>query len=342
MLRDHINQWAAAMPVDKELLGRLRYKKDSRKFYSAMFELVFFTCCKQAGLPIERIHSAPVKTTDYKIIKEDSAPIFLECRLVANAMEDFEEHRRRTEVNDMIENMTDFAYGIAVRYELIGKATISAKALRKSLQEFVGSESFKEGEIIPFTYEDWELGFRLWPKKNVSERTFTGESGFAKTIDNNKPILAALNDKKPSAYDIDQSPYVICLAIDDITADLEEFAIALIGGSHEHRVNLTYNSKAFFYYGTKPINTSASAVIFCKNIHPTSFTGTRISVWHNPFAKNPISHGLFPFEQFYYRQEDNYLYPHKITGSFNMMEVLGIDQERYLEYLQLKHRKAPN
>lgn len=104
---------------------------------------------------------------------------------------------------------------------------------------------------------------------------------------------------------------------------------------------MKYPSEAFFYYGTQPINTSVSAVIFCKNIQPTSFAGTHISVWHNPFAINPIPHNLLPFEQHYYSQEGNYLHPHKIESSFNIFHVLGIESERYIEFLQLKHRVAP-
>lgn len=343
MLREHINQWASAMPVDNEFLGRIRSKKDSRKFNSALFELVFFTSCKRIGLPIERIVAGSKKTTDYRIIMSTSRPIFLECTLVANALENYDERRRRNYIIQIIEDMTDFPYHISVRFEQTGISTIPKKTLPKVLQDFVSTQSNIQNEEFEFIYKDWAFIFHFYPKKQSSDRTLGAISGFTnEVVDNNKTILAALNNKKPSSYQIDQSSYVICLAVDDLSAELEEFAIAILGDTHSKRINLNYPGNAFFNNGPERFNTSVSAVIFFKNIQPTSFTDTQISVWHNPFATKPITHDLFPFEQYYYKQEGHYLHPNIIEGSFDIFEALGIDRERYIEYLQLKHRTAPN
>lgn len=343
MLRDYINQWAKAMPVDNEFLGRIRSKKDSRSFASAMFELIFFTACIRKGLPIERIVAETNKTTDYKISTSATQPIFLECALVANAMESHDEQRRRNYIIQIIEDMADFPYHISIRFEKTGISTIPKKMLPKVLQDFVSSQSYIQNREFEFIYEDWTFIFHFYPKKQSSDRTLGAISGFTNEIvDNNKTILKSLNNKKPGAYQINQSPYVICLAVDDLSVELEEFSNALLGDTHSKRINLNYPSSAFFNNGSEPFNTSVSAVIFCKNIQPTSFTGTHITVWHNPFATNPIAHDLFPFVQYYYKQEGHYLYPNIIDGSFDIFEALRIDRELYIEYLQLKHRTAPN
>ncbi|WP_207511062.1 hypothetical protein [Longitalea luteola] len=343
MLREHINQWASVMPVDNEFLGRIRTKKDTRQFSAGMFELVFFTSCKRAGLPIERIAAGTRRTTDYTLNVDPSRPIFLECTLVANALENHDEQRRRSYIIQIIEDMADFPYHVMVRFEQTGISTISKKIIRNVLQDFVGNESSIVIKELEFVYKDWAFTFHFHPKKQLSDRTLGAISGFTnEVVDNKKTILAALNNKKPSSYQINQSPYVICLAVDDLSSELEEFAIALLGDTHSKKINLNYPSNAFFNNGPEPVNTSVSAVIFCKNIQPTSFTSTQISVWHNPFAKNPIALDLFPFEQHYYKQERHYLHPYTIAGTFDVFETLGVDRELYVEYLQLKYRTTPN
>lgn len=342
MLRNHINQWAIEMAIDNEFLGRIKAKKDSRKFASGMFELVFFTSCKRAGLPIERIVAGIQKTTDYSLTVDPSRPIFIECTLVANALENHDERRRRSHIIQIIEDMIDFPHHVMIRFEQTGISTISKKIIRNALQDIVSKESTIINKEHEFFYKDWAFIFNFHLKKQLTDRTLGAISGYTnEVVDNNKTILAALNNKKSSSYQINQSPYVICLAVDDLSSELEEFAMALLGDTHSKKINLNYPSNAFFNNGPEPVNTSVSAVIFCKNIQPTSFTGTEISVWHNPFAKHPIAHDLFPFEQYYYKQEEHYLHPYTIAGTFDVFETLGIDRELYVKYLQLKHRTAP-
>src|SRR5689334_17268440 len=152
LLRDCINQWATDMPADNELMGRLRARTDPRPFVSAMFELVFYTCCKKAGLPIERIPAGTVKTTDFRITRASSPDLLLECALAASAMDSREEQRRTDYVLQLIEDMVDFPYIIFVRIEQMGTAMIRKRALRKSLQDFATSEVFSEGLEFPFCY----------------------------------------------------------------------------------------------------------------------------------------------------------------------------------------------
>lgn len=342
ILRNYINHWSENMPVDDEFIGRIRAKKDDRKFTAAMFELVFFTICKHAGLPIERIVASSQRSTDFRLINDPSRPIFLECALVANALEDHNERKRRDYVIQIIDDIVNFPYYISIRFKQTGTSTIPKKKLTKAIQDFADNK-FRTGNLeLKFEHECWVLVFHFYPKNQLSDRTLGELSGFTNDArDNKKVILAALNEKRPSYYQINQSPYIICLAINDISVDTEELAIALLGHAPHTKINLNVNSNSFFNKGNKPLNTSVSAVIFCQNIQPTSFTETRISVWHNPFATNPISHDLFPFKQYYYSQEGHYLYPQKDSGSFDIFSVLNISRKYYIEYLQLKHRTPP-
>lgn len=142
--------------------------------------------------------------------------------------------------------------------------------------------------------------------------------------------MNALNDKKTAKYGINNKPYVICICNNDMFFHEEDLNEALFGNNGELSINLSHvNRNGFFWHNAKPVNTSISAILLFKNTDILTLSNATISVWHNPFAKTPISLNVLNFDEYYYEVKGSILHKMKLEKVTNIFELLSINEDRY-------------
>jgi hypothetical protein len=258
-------------------------------------------------------------------------------------MESTDERNKKESIMQFVEEIPDYPYYVSINFEKISNQSISKKGLLNFLNQFRPPYIF-HGPMANFYYsaQDWELVISLIKKENAEQkrtRGFTQQR--VKLIDNFKPLYTALNDKKPSKYSIGDAPYFICIGVDDLTANEYEFFNVLFGAQDMNTIYLNWKGTGFFLKDGIPINTSVSAVLFCKSLKEYGLTATDLSLWHNPFASNPINVLDFPIKEIRYIQNQNSLVRETSEAKVTIFDLLEKEKCLYLEYLDMKYRVAP-
>lgn len=340
--RDFINDWALNMGGDKDLVSKLKSKHD-KKHDAAVLELLYFAICKSKGLNISKnAVMAGTKMPDFAIDFPDGQKVFVECSLSENAMETHDERRKKESVLQYVEEMKDFPFFINVHFVTTSFQSLLKRPLGNFLRELAGRYNHTQpGQIIPAVHQyhaqGWELNFTLIKKNGNISRSRGMETASAKIVDNFKPLYKALTDKRPAKYDIAGNPYLICIGVDDLTANDFEFYQSLFGPFNPGVVNPLLKGKGFFLYEGKPLNTNVSGVLFCKYMKVFGLNLTKIKLWHNPFARYPALVN-WPFDEIFFEPKDEVFIRREKQAEINILQVLGIEENAYAEMFDWKKR----
>ncbi|WP_374949343.1 hypothetical protein [Mucilaginibacter sp.] len=334
MVRGLVSSWLAEMDYDAEFISQIKSKND-KQHYAALFELVVYNFLKRQGFGVSKHPELLKSTTPDFSMKVDTEGYFLECTLSGNSFETIEEERRKGAVEDIIRQIHYYPYFINLDFKSIAKTSVSARKIRKFIDLVKdNSEGFSNEELFyrRYLYEDggWKIEISLLRKSHDGIKTSLGViENDAKVIDSKKAILSALNDKKPSKYGITDAPYIICICNNDMFFKEDEMYSVLFGTDNGTYINLSYPESSGFFYHRSPINTTVSAILFFKNTDVLTLGGAKWSVWHNPFAKNPIAYSLFPVDEYYFEIIGENLIKKQIIKEANVFSLLDIDEIRY-------------
>jgi hypothetical protein len=102
-----------------------------------------------------------------------------------------------------------------------------------------------------------------------------------------------------------------------------------------------WKGNGFFLKDGHPINRSVSAVLFCKSLKEYGLMATDLSLWHNPFASIPINIPGFPIKEIRYIENKDRLTREISEGKYSVFDLLGKENNMYLEYLDMKYRLEP-
>jgi hypothetical protein len=342
--REFINHWAGMFPTDKEWVSMIK-SKDDKQHDAAILELLMFAICRKAGLAIQKNVVTPgVKLPDFTLNPSTPMEIFMECSLAASALETSIDNRKKESVMDIIEDLTDYPFFINVDFDAISDQSISQKEFRAFLNKIRTENEQLPSERLSGVYiyqaQGWSLRITLIRKNGPVSRSRGYQLQPTRIINNFKPLFTALNDKRPSRYNFDDRPYIVCIGVDDLTVHEYELSEALFAPNNPEMINLNLGGKGFFINNGKSINTSVSAVIFCEHLKIFGLASTQISLWHNPFAINPLPTGLFPFKEYSYQLADNALKRIHFQDCANIVTLLDIDEQRYSEGFRLENRQV--
>jgi hypothetical protein len=337
LVREMLNDWIIPMLSDAEFISQIK-SNNNKQHYAALFELLFFTLFKRQGFDVTKHPEVPRKTRpDFQVKNEAGFSAYMECTLSGSSFETLDEENRKAAVEEIIREIEYYPYYINLDFLTISKKSISKKALLNFIDAVKDkSEGIENEELFHirhyFENNDWELEVSLIRKPDLSRKVSLGYiSGKAKTIEHTKSIFNALNDKKPSKYGLTGSTYIICINNKDMFFKDEDMNEVLFGYDGP-KINLSYGSeKGFFHCDGKPINTSVSAVLLFKGMDILTLSNTRISLWHNPFAKFPVPLGTMSFDEYYYEKDGHYLTKNYTAKSFNIFETLLINEKSYTE-----------
>lgn len=335
LMRSYLNDWGAFFENDPEFIKMLNSKND-KQHYSAIFELLIGTALIKSGFLLEKHPQVDsLKKPDFKAIHPEIHELFLECTLSGNSFENLDEKNKKETIEDIIEGIEYYPFFINVNFKSLSDISISKKRLLHFFQEIKNTIDTIPMEILPtikYPYQDngWDLEFSFIKKPNGNVKRSLGMLiGAAKTINTEKPILGALKDKRPSKYAISTSPYIICLSTNDLFTSEHSFSEALFG-QYGIDINISDNSNnSLFIANGKPSNTSISAVLIARNFDLFTLSNSNISIWHNPFAANPIKKGILPFVEYVYIQKDNCLKRQSLLKTVDIFTLLQIDRREY-------------
>lgn len=335
IVRELLVSWLTPMVYDAEFISQIKSKND-KQHYAALFELIVYTFLKRLGFEVSKHPELLKSTTPHFTVQSQSKQnYYLECTLSGNSFETIEEERRKSAVEDIVRQIHYYPYFINLDFKKLAKTSVSSKKLKKFI-DYVkdNSEGFSNEELFyrRFLYEDgdWKIEISLLRKSDAKIKTSLGMIGNdAKVIDSKKAILSALNDKKPSKYGITHTPYVICICNNDMFFHNEEMYSVLFGIDNGNYIDLSYPNSSGFFYHRSPINTTVSAIILFKNTDVLMLGSAKWSIWHNPFAKHPLAHGLFSIDEYYFEGTKDRLEKRQILSNVNVFDLLSVDEIIY-------------
>jgi hypothetical protein len=185
-----------------------------------------------------------------------------------------------------------------------------------------------------FESNGWSIDISLLRKPFPIDKKSLGYVHYgAREINTSKPLLTALQDKKPNKYQLGNLPYVICLSSDDTFLKDHCLSEVLFGQPTVNEIALDYVYKDGFYFANKKIvNTRVSAVIFFRHFNTFTLDHSVISVWHNPFAKTPIPHNSLLFDEYYFERVESTLKQKEYNKCLDILKILEIDREKYVKW----------
>lgn len=154
-----------------------------------------------------------------------------------------------------------------------------------------------------WTNEGWRITFQAIPVKPEARKEepreilglFMDETGGA--VDDETPLLNALNGKRPRRYGELDHPYVLAVC---------EYPF-LMSNDGWHRKNALFGRSAIRFGGNldqpewtrlgggfwrtgsgEPLNTRVSAILFGSHLAPWTVDNLRLEWWPHPFAAQPI------------------------------------------------------
>jgi hypothetical protein len=336
LVRELLNKWCLPLEHDTEFISQLT-SNDNKKHHAAVFELIIQILLNNVGFHAEKHPPGPRKTSpDFKISTKEDFSAYLECTLSGNSFENLEIENRKEAVENIIRSIEYFPYFVNVDFKTISDRSISKKALLNFINTLAPiSDSYSDEYLFsikhPFENNGWKLEIGLMRKSDPTIKISLGMlNAGVKAIDHVRPSLNALNDKKPAKYGISSIPYIIALGNNDMFLKEEEFNELLFGYNAPERINPTYGKGGFYFDRHKPHNTSVSAALFCKNVNLLTLENARFSLWHNPFAKHPVTLNLFPCDEYYYIKDGHILTKKELKKEFDLFSLLDIDKTEYL------------
>lgn len=336
LVREKVNSWGNTFEVDDEFIRMFKSKSD-KQHYSAAFELLVYTLFKNSGFHLIRHPNVGTdKKPDFKA-SLDPMTFFMECTLSGNSFESLQEKNQKEAIEEIIEEIEYFPYYINVDFRKTSDQSISQRRFRKFLAELIPKSEGISNEVLLYnkhSFEDngWKLEITLARKPNIERKRSLGYiTQAAKVIDTSKPIMTALNDKKPSRYGVENEPYIICLNTSDLFTKETCFGEALFGQYGDDKIDLRYPlQNGFFLCDKAPINTTVTAVIIFRNFDLFTLDSSTVAVWHNPFAKNRIEINHLPFKEYVFEKEGEFLVRKVYEKEKDLFQLLALDKDTYL------------
>lgn len=318
--RDRIESWVSRYPAPSRsrLAARLR-SDDDQEVKAAYWELYLHELFVRLEFDIECDFKLPNgKDVDFFLHRDDDG-VFVEATVAARSVDEQAADKRRDRVYVELDKVSTPGFMLGVEIESAGSADMKNLAtLRLKLEQWLLSldadevidrwERLGEGPSYTWTGTDgWLLTFDAFPSKPELRGIpvgrplgmFSDETGCL--IDDERPLLRALQGKRPSRYGTVDVPYVVAI---------NEVPFAL-GDSEYHRMNTLFGHSALAYGGglptrwirepngfwrgrSGPQNRRLAAVLLAADCLPWNVETVELEWWQDPFADTPVADNLIP------------------------------------------------
>lgn len=301
-IRNVLNYWYCEFPKDLNFYNKF-ISPDDGKNVGALFELFVFTIFKKLKYSLN--YENPLengRNTDF-IIENEIHKIYIDCK--AGIELNFDGTPAEKSIINLVDSLSSKNYWINVTIKTRNSINPRISIIRKNLELNLDREDNEDNEF-EYKYRElgWEVKFKFIKKylKNINSNRALGSS----TIDSSgglfeftsmNRLLKQLGKKKGSRYNVGNK-YMIAFSSSDL--HLHDYLIygSLYGESLNKESNNIFLKNSYFNQNGNFINTSVSAVLIVRNFYLPNLNRASISIWHNPWAKYPISPNELPFDSF--------------------------------------------
>jgi hypothetical protein len=326
-VRTRLETWFAAMPQQEQvdLLPRLN-SDDNYQFHAAFWEIYCYRLFMSCGVQVEVHPSLPgtAKRPDFQLRDRDGQRMIVECRLASESEAARAEDARIKSVEQMVRKMSSPAFFIGMKIRSVGKQTPKLSKIRSFLDARIRelkperlstlAKSHGLGSMPHWDWQDsedgeggWKLEFFPIPKSPALRGKACDSNlgmvmhpfGFVQPETVFRNCLKA----KATRYGELDCPYLVAVNTLDVFFD-DTSTWNVLFGSEFMRIDratgeATQGRKPNgFWFGPKgPLNQRVSAVLLGDHVLPWSVAEKKPVLWHNPWAKNPLSTSLFPLSQ---------------------------------------------
>ncbi len=316
-IRELLEEWYARYPVSERNELNKRFRAD---FHAAFFELFLYELLRKTGYCITLHPSLPGtrKRPDF-LVEGFDVQFYLEAKVVRDqSAADETQGRIVGAVFDAINEIEMPHHFLHIkRLKVITPEQPSSREIKAFIYEKLASLACSDSNtsvdpleehretLIRYRGKTAHLDFVLVPR-SPQDRGYSGvrpigvypvQSKFIRT----KDALRAAIKQKARKYGYIELPYMIAVnCISQWGLDEEDAVDALFGSeqvtidldSGEHQ--LTRARDGVWRGPSGPVNTRVSAILVV-DVYPWSIAETNGTVFHNPWAAQPLNHFLHPF-----------------------------------------------
>jgi hypothetical protein len=247
-IRRLLDAWLAEFPADhRPDLGARLADSDDRQFFAAFWELYLHQVYLRLGYQPEVHPEVPgtANRPDFLMTPPDGDPFYLEAAAPGEALDELAHRKRLGQIEDSLNRMESPDFFVLFDVEASGTDAPKIRDLRKKLETWLDSLSWKDirraNEADPFfelpelnlRTKDWSFVFRALPKSEELRgqpgvRPIGGGPMRSGWIDDRAALLAVAS-RKAKHYGSPPHPLVLALCSDRDFADDEDVNAVLFG-----------------------------------------------------------------------------------------------------------------
>lgn len=327
VIRAGIESWFTKLPeefkedIEKKVHLRERFRGDDGPHSGALLELITHELLSAVGNNVLVDPDLNGLTPDFEATI-GGMRVLLECTVVHPSDQKVSSDKREARIKKTLDSMYIGQFALGTEFVEHGGGQPSIKLLMRNIKEWIDTLDPGEGIVSHYdwNFEGWRVIISALPLKHgVSKEEGDRAIGVeikADIVDADDRIQRALK-KKASKYKESKLPYVIVIShrfdhVSLLSNSIYNNSVidALYGPirwvSHTRDLSDLHEERqfdGFFGSSEKPKSDRISAVLFKRQLTVTNpsipgFTPDQMPPWtvyHHPWAKDPLPPGLFPF-----------------------------------------------
>jgi hypothetical protein len=305
-LRTQWDRWFAQYPENKRAALASRFQSPiEHQHLSAAMELFTFGVLRQCGFEVEVEPQIGNYLLEFLATAgPNGAECYVECTVTGQSKTEASSDALEAEFLDAINKTTIGQFALGLSFDARGLKAPPAKKLRSELARWVASLDPDATKVTDFLWEHegWQVNFHAFPlkgKANADDNAI-GMTMNSMWVDEALRIRQAV-DLKATKYGSLEKPLLVVVGSTEIQQD-EELWEALLGGRvyqlnrKSKQVTETPKRNGVLFDTKGPRNTFMSTVLHAPfRSHSFASRESPPTITHHPYASLTLPHGLFPF-----------------------------------------------
>jgi len=321
ILRDLLQTWFADYGyVDRARLARDIRTPDSRKFFSAFWELCLHEYFRRLAFSLTPHPpiGGSTRRPDF-LLRKPAGAAFLEATVVHPTADELSFERRMAPIYEAINKLRSPDFSLNVEVLQVGTATPPGGRLRQKLTAWLASldpdnclppasdPSFWDLPRYEWAWRDWRFEFRAIPihadrRGRPGHRPVGWYPARGGPVDDHLAVRDALFTKA-RRYGTLGRPYILAVLVDRMTANEHELLQAMFGALWSNPTVLQSarlpphypdDYQGLWLAKKGPQYRDVSAVITATGLAPWTVASSELHLYHNPWASIPLAVAL-PF-----------------------------------------------
>lgn len=323
-IRKVLQKWFDSFPEEKKADIHSKFRSDDeRRHVSALLELATHAMLIANGAVVDAGHDEQ-QTPDFQATYQDTE-IVVECTTVQKSDKDHGASSMQNSVLKAIDSLDTGRFRLGVSLLSAGSKQPSTRQICNEIKNWIATldineelqhstEAFYRGRIYTWDKDGWQIEITAIPmphqydKDSLTGAIVAGANHTANISLEDHKLRGAVKEKAKQ-YHPKEKPYLVIIGAATHFAYGGNIENVLLGdvqasqpaGVGEIEGSLLSNSKGYGLFGTvsKPRYRHVSAILYkpALNIWTLCRAEKPWQLIRNPWAKNPLPDGLFPFAE---------------------------------------------